>query len=112
MTDLNSSTPAPGQNPSLGRSILIVDDESMIRRVAELSLTGAGYRVSEAGNATTAVETIRAAGEPFDLVLLDLTMPDGDGTTVIPVIRQHAPQTRILVVSGLGQTDPSRIGAN
>jgi len=75
----------------------------MIRRVAELSLNGTGCRVAEAATAAAAVAAVHAADSPFDLVILDVTLPDGDGTTVVPLIRQSAPRTRILVVSGLGE---------
>src|SRR5690349_21534705 len=99
MTAPNAATPPSPGNPP-GWSILIVDDEPMIRRVAELSLKGEGCRVAEAASAATAVAAVRAANPPFDLVILDVTLPDGDGTTVVPLIRQSAPHTRILVVSG------------
>jgi two-component system KDP operon response regulator KdpE len=84
-------------------SILIVDDEPMIRRVAELSLNGAGCRMAEAADAAGALAAVRAADPPFDLIILDITLPDGDGTAIVPLIRQSAPHTRILVVSGLGE---------
>jgi two-component system response regulator PilR (NtrC family) len=87
--------------------ILIVDDEPVIRRVAQLALSGAGHAVVEAADSHSALETVRLASEPFDLVLLDLTLPDGDGMALIPHLRQYAPGIRILVVSGLGPPDAS-----
>jgi DNA-binding response OmpR family regulator len=89
-----------------------VDDEPVIRRIAELALTGAGHTVSEAGDAASALAMIRAATRPFDLVLLDRTLPDGEGIEMIPAIRQLAPATRILVVSGLGEMDAASVGAD
>jgi two-component system cell cycle response regulator CtrA len=93
-------------------SILIVDDEPVIRRVAELALVGAGHTVMEAGDSAAASELIHLRKTPFDLVLLDRTLPDGEGTALIPTIRRIAPSTRILVVSGLGDLDASSVGAN
>jgi len=90
----------------------VVDDEAMIRRIAQLSLTGDGFTVAEEANAAAAINAVQAAEAPFDLVLLDYTMPDGDGPEVIPVIRQHAPRTRILLVSGHGDMDSSNLGAD
>ena len=84
----------------------------MIRRVAQLALDGAGHAVLEAGDSASAAEMIRAAARPFDLVLLDRTLPDGEGTALIPLIRRNAPGTRILVVSGLGEMDASSVGAD
>jgi two-component system, OmpR family, response regulator len=93
-------------------SILIVDDEPVIRRIAQLALDGAGHAVLEAGDSASAAELIRTAARPFDLILLDRTLPDGEGTALIPLIRRNAPGTRILVVSGLGEMDASSVGAD
>jgi len=113
VTAPNTPTPLPiPLHPPPGRSVLVVDDESIIRRIAQIALTGAGFAVTEAGDAAAALAAVRSAATPFDLVLLDLTLPDGDGTAVIPAIRQHAPHTRVLVVSGLGQIDPAEVGAD
>ena len=78
----------PRPDKALGWSVLVVDDEPMIRRVAELSLNSAGCRVAEAADAAAAVAAVRGADPPFDLVILDVTLPDGDGTAVVPFIRQ------------------------
>lgn len=102
MTAPNAAFP-PSPDSAQGWSVLIVDDEPMIRRVAELSLNGAGCRVAEAADVAAAVIAIQAADPPFDLVILDVTLPDGDGTAVVPLLRRSAPGTRILVVSGLGE---------
>lgn len=114
MTAPNTRTPLPPARSDTprGQSVLVVDDESMIRRIAHLSLTGAGYTVAEAADAAAAIGAVRGAEAPFDLILLDFTMPDGDGTAVIPMIRQHAPRTRILIVSGHGEMDASNLGAD
>jgi DNA-binding response OmpR family regulator len=90
----------------------VVDDEAVIRRVAQLSLAGAGFQVVEAGDSSAALAAIRAAPSPFELVMLDLTLPDGEGNKVIPEIRRLAPAARILVVSGLGQMDAAALGAD
>jgi DNA-binding response OmpR family regulator len=103
--NVNASTPLPvpvAASPP-GRSALVVDDEAMIRRIARVALEGAGFGFAEAGNAAEAVAAVKSANPPFDLILLDLTLPDGAGTSVIPVIRRHSPGTRVLVVSGLGE---------
>jgi DNA-binding response OmpR family regulator len=104
-----SSTSAPVVK---GCHVLIVDDEPVIRRIAELALTGEGHTVAEAGDSAAATRTIREARRPFDLVLLDRTLPDGEGTALIPAIRKDAPAARILVVSGMGSLDAASIGAD
>lgn len=108
----NPPTPPLDAGPLDMPSVLVVDDESMIRRVAQLSLASAGYTVAEAANAAAAIEAVRAATAPFDLVVLDFTLPDADGTAVIPVVRQYAPRTRILLVSGNGEMSAASLGAD
>ena len=77
--------------------VLIVDDEPVIRRVAHLALAGAGHELVEAGDTVSAGRLIHSTTRPFDLVLLDRTLPDGEGTSLIPLIRRESPVTRILV---------------
>lgn len=98
-----ASVPCPGRRGS----ILVVDDEEMIRRLAQIILTGDGFQVTEVGTRSDAIETVRVAETPFDLVLLDLTLPDGDGLTAIPVLRNLCSETRMLVMSGLGHGEVS-----
>lgn len=92
--------------------VLIVDDEPVIRHVAHLALSGAGHEVVEAEDTASAGRMIHSTTRPFDLVLLDRTLPDGEGTSLIPLIRRESPVTRILVVSGLGDLDAPSIGAD
>jgi DNA-binding response OmpR family regulator len=105
-----NSPAAQGAQRSL--AVLIVDDEPVIRRVAELALVSAGHTVAEAGDSAAAAELIHSSKTTFDLVLLDRTLPDGEGTALIPTIRRSSPSTRILVVSGLGDLDASSVGAD
>jgi DNA-binding response OmpR family regulator len=113
MTAPNVPTPLPiPLTAPPARSVLIVDDEPVIRRIAQVALTGAGFTVAEAADIVSASAAVRTAERPFDLILLDLTLPDGDGGAVIAVVRQHAPGTRVMVVSGAGQMDPAEIGAD
>jgi CheY-like chemotaxis protein len=98
--------------PANGRSVLVVDDEPMIRRVAHLALGTFGYEVAEAEDVAAAVDAVGRARPPFDLVLIDLTMPGGDGAKAIPSIRHLSPQTRIVLMSGVGTQDAAALGAD
>ena len=80
-----------------GALILVVEDDAATRQVLVRELAGAGYRVVEAGDARSGLERL-AARRP-DLVLLDLGLPDRDGSEVIRAIRREA-TTPIVILSG------------
>lgn len=86
----NSSTDAPGAK------ILIVDDESQIRRFLRASLTAHDYQVVEAEDGKSAVKACTV--ELPDLLILDLGLPDIDGLEVISQVREWS-QVPIIVLS-------------
>jgi CheY-like chemotaxis protein len=63
--------------------ILIVEDELALRRVITLNLARRGYTVVEADSVITASEACMASLEPFDLILLDINLPDQTGWDVL-----------------------------
>jgi two-component system KDP operon response regulator KdpE len=75
---------------------LVVDDEPQIRRLLTVSLSGHGYRVETAANGAEALD--RLSAEPFDVVLLDLGLPDLDGIEVCRQIREWS-KVPIIVIS-------------
>lgn len=77
-------------------SVLVVDDESAIVRALSAALTARGCRVTSAENGYDAVQ--HAAGQHFDLVILDLGLPDLDGVEVCRRIREWS-QTPIIVLT-------------
>jgi DNA-binding response OmpR family regulator len=83
---------------------LIVDDESGLREVLARVLTSAGYEVTSAATASAGLRS--ALTEPFDLMLLDLNLPDLTGEQVMQVILDSQPEARILVLSAA--PDPRR----
>ena len=66
-------------------TILVVDDDSQIRRVMRTALSSHGYRIIEARDGEEALKTVRA--ERLDMIILDLNMPDMDGIEVCREIR-------------------------
>lgn len=76
--------------------VLVIDDEPAIRRLLRNTLIRAGYDVVEAGNARDALQQ-RAIAHP-DAVLLDLGLPDRDGLSLIPLLRDRSDAV-VLVVS-------------
>jgi two-component system, OmpR family, KDP operon response regulator KdpE len=78
-------------------SLLIVDDESAMRRVIRTSLRTSGYDVDEAACGERAVEALQR--RPFTMVLLDINMPGMGGIEACRRIRQLAPATGIIMIS-------------
>ena len=76
--------------------ILIVDDEPNIVMSLEFLMRKNGYRVSIARNGTEALEAIKQS--PFDVVLLDVMMPDVDGYEVCRQLRQVPSQSQARVI--------------
>lgn len=79
-----------------GAQVLLVDDEPQILRALKPALAAAGYVVTTAENGATAMSHL--ATEGFDLVILDLGLPDMDGKDVILRIREWT-ETPIVVLS-------------
>jgi two-component system KDP operon response regulator KdpE len=78
-------------------SVLVVDDESALRRVIRTSLAASGYAVEEAGTAREALNAVQQ--RLFDLVLLDVNMAGMGGVEACRQIRALAPSTGIVMVT-------------
>jgi two-component system, OmpR family, KDP operon response regulator KdpE len=81
-------------------SVLVVDDEPQILRALQTSLRGAGYEVFTAATATAAL--VEAAARRPDAVILDLVLPDGDGTEVCRELRTWT-SVPVIVLSAVGE---------
>lgn len=79
------------------RRILIVDDESVLRRVLSDALQAVGYDVVTASNGVEGLEQFKA--EKPDLVIADVMMPDMDGMTMVERMRQESNGVEILFLS-------------
>jgi CheY-like chemotaxis protein len=92
----------------LSRSILLVDDEPLIRVVLSDLLADAGFRVSEVESADQATEHLQELGQ-VDLLITDVRMPgEMDGLALARWARKHCPGTKIIIISGYVQSDESR----
>ena len=76
--------------------ILVVEDEAGLRRVLAINLRGHGYEVTSVPDGTTALGAL--AGEPYDLIILDLGLPDVDGVEVVRLARRDS-KTPIIILS-------------
>src|SRR5579862_7376354 len=83
--------------------ILVIDDEPDIRESLEVLLSSEGYRVELAANATEGLK--RLEGSTFDLVLLDLMMPDKSGMEVLEEIRARDRETPIFLITAYGSVE-------
>jgi DNA-binding response OmpR family regulator len=84
--------------PSATQRILIVDDDKDVAPLFRIVLENAGYSVSSTLSGKEGLRAIRE--EAFELVILDLSMPDVDGFEILKAIRYQASKPKILVVSG------------
>ncbi|QJX00439.1 hybrid sensor histidine kinase/response regulator [Frigoriglobus tundricola] len=92
---------APATQVPTGKgTVLVVDDEEMIRNLAAAALQGRGYRVLQAADGQQALETYAAQRDAIDLVILDLTMPVLSGHEAFRQLLTLNPAVRVLFVSG------------
>jgi CheY-like chemotaxis protein len=78
--------------------ILIVDDSGTDRELFRTILERNGYSVFEASSGKETLKAIQ--GTRFDMMILDLSMPDMDGFEVLRMVRSKLPHLRIIVASG------------
>jgi len=72
-----------------GKRILVVDDANLVRRFYRDALERAGFEVDEALNGVEALEKV--LGATYDLVIVDVNMPQMDGFTFLRTLRRQAP---------------------
>lgn len=83
--------------------ILVVDDEESIRKLAEKELTGLHRMVQSAGSAGEALELLKR--KSFDVILLDIRLPDANGLDILEDLREANPGTEVIVITGHGDID-------
>jgi DNA-binding NtrC family response regulator len=91
-------------------SILVVDDELLLRWSLVETLTHAGHDLIEAGDGASAIRAIADAPKPFDVVLLDFRLPDSDDLVLLANIRRRSPTTAVILMTAFG-TPEMVIGA-
>jgi two-component system, cell cycle sensor histidine kinase and response regulator CckA len=96
---------APIEHFAASGTILVVDDEEIVRRTAKHALENCGYRVLLAENGQIAVEMFAQAAEDIALVLLDLTMPVMSGEQALQRLQRIQPGVRVVLTSGYNEAD-------
>jgi DNA-binding response OmpR family regulator len=90
------------REPTLAARILLVEDEAPIRDGLTTRLSDEGFAVTAASTRAQALDAIR---EPYDIVVLDRRLPDGEGLDVLRALRRQDRATPVLVLSARGMTD-------
>lgn len=93
---------APARQWSGGGRILLVEDEDMVRAVAERALTRAGFEVTTASDGDEGLEAVESGAE-FDLIVSDVVMPAMDGPSMVREVRKLRPDLPVLFMSGYAE---------
>jgi DNA-binding NtrC family response regulator len=106
--------PSAVSSPAARGRILVIDDEPEIREGLEDLLKGEGYSVDLAPNGLEGEK--RLAAKSYDLVLLDLMMPDKSGMDVLREMRANDPETPVFMITAYGSVEGAvqaiKLGAN
>jgi DNA-binding response OmpR family regulator len=85
------------------KKILIMEDEVALARALEIKLKTIGMYTFLAFNGQEGIEEIRK--NPYDLILLDIMMPEVDGWEVLEYLSKHSIKTRVVITSNLSQEE-------
>jgi DNA-binding NtrC family response regulator len=95
-------------------TILVVDDEEVVRRGFLRVLAGGCCQVEAVGTGEQALKAMEA--QPYDIVLLDLRMPGMDGMSVLETMKRRWPEGEVIVITGYPSIDTAkeaiRLGAS
>ncbi len=93
--------PEPPSAAETRGTVMVVDDDPSVRRLLATTLREAGHNVLDVGSGKAAIEALASLPtEPTPLLLLDVTMPEMDGTEVMARVRATHPQVPIVLMSG------------
>jgi len=87
------------------RHVLVVDDEPLIRWSVAESLSELGFDVEQAGDATSALRKVTGAAAPFDVIVLDLRLPDMTDLSLLGTLRQLLPGAVLVLMTAFGSPD-------
>jgi CheY-like chemotaxis protein len=89
-------------------TVLVVDDEEIVRKTAKTALERYGYEVMQAENGPVAIDQLHAHGDQVSVILLDMTMPLMSGEEVFRRLKAISPQIPIIVSSGYNEIEAIR----
>ncbi len=85
------------------KKILVIDDEEIVRMSCERALQVEGFQTGVASSGSEGLEMLEK--DPYDLVLLDVKMPDMDGIEVLGKIKSSWPHIKVIMISGYSTVD-------
>jgi DNA-binding NtrC family response regulator len=110
MKTLDEFLPAsPGRADSAG-SVLVVDDETAVRRFAARVLQREGYAVTEASDGVEALELVRKDGTAVEVVVSDIVMPRLNGVELMQALSASHPKLPVILMSGYATAALSELG--
>jgi two-component system chemotaxis response regulator CheY len=109
MTDWQAAVPAGDVKPGARRRALVVDDSRAIRSMLRRLLGSMGFEVHDAGHGAEALDVLRTAPEPIDLVLVDWNMPVMDGLTFLKTMRSETRFADVVVLMVSSESDPEKV---
>lgn len=89
-------------------TVLLVDDDEMVMEITRALLTRLGYRVLWAGTGEASIKIAADSSKAFDLVLLDVQLPDMDGSEIYRKLVAIRPGLKVIVCSGYSLDGPAR----
>ena len=108
--------PGPKDLAGRGETILLVEDQPMVRRLVASALTRAGYRVIESESGAAALESWPKHRQEIDLLLTDVVMPGGvDGPALAKKLLAERPELKVILMSGYDASraaDRASLGAD
>lgn len=96
----STNSNAPETKAGGGETILVVEDEELVRRLTVSVLTRAGYHVLIAEEGEQAIKVARSTDQPIDLVVADVVLPGRAGDEIVEDLRRIHPEIAVLFVSG------------
>jgi two-component system, cell cycle sensor histidine kinase and response regulator CckA len=110
MQTVDEFYPASPVRESAGVSVLVVDDESAVRRFAARVLSRGGFQVVEASDGAEALELLKAGATAVDVVVTDIVMPRMNGVELMEALSVSHPGLPVILMSGYATSALSEMG--
>lgn len=110
MKTLNEFSHVPATGAGVGVSVLVVDDETAVRRFAARVLDRDGYDVLEATDGAEALEVVQSQKASIDVVVSDIVMPRLNGVELMQALSVSHPDLPVILMSGYATAALSDLG--